>query len=263
MSVYNYGCVIDAGSSGSRIYIYKWTTNQTTNTNEFIKIHHRPIFSNEMRPGVSNLNGGIETLSELVLSAKATLHNVELSNVPIYLGATAGLRISEEADSIMTNIRSTLHESGFMFQDDNARILTGNEESMYGWIVANYLNDSLGPSSTVGALDLGGGSTQISLSTPTTTTKEDEVYPLKIGNVHYPLYTQSYLSYGADQARIRYEAEFLQESNINPCYGTGYIDEETGISGSSNWVECFESVAKLFENNFKAYRQQFSQTIFI
>lgn len=249
MSVYNYGCVIDAGSSGSRIYIYKWPTNQT-DTNEFIKIHHEPIFSNEMRPGVSNLDGGIETLVELVSSAKDALPNdVDQSNVPIYLGATAGLRLSDKADSIMANIRNTLHKSGFMFQDDYARILTGNEESMYGWIVANYLNGSLDPSSTFGALDLGGGSTQISLSVPTGTTKEDEVYPLKIGNTHYPLYTKSYLSYGADQARIRYEAEFLQQSKVNPCYGSGYIYEDTGISGTSNWDECFDSVSKLFDYN--------------
>jgi len=247
MSEYNYGCVIDAGSSGSRIYIYKWPTNQN-NTDEFIKVHHEPIFNNEKRPGVSSADGGIETLVELVTSAKDALPNVELSSVPIYLGATAGLRLSDEADSIMTNIRSTLLKSGFMFQDDYARILTGNEESMYGWIVANYLNDSLGPSSTFGALDLGGGSTQISLSVPTTTTKEDERFPLKIGNVHYPLYTQSYLSYGADQARIRYETEFLQQSNVNSCYGSGYVDD-TGISGTSNWAECFESVSKLFEHN--------------
>jgi len=248
MPAYNYGCVIDAGSSGSRIYIYRWPTNQN-NTDEFIKVLYKPIFSNEMRPSVSSLDGDIETLVELVSSAKDALPNVELSSVPIYLGATAGLRLSEEADSIMTNIRSTLHKSGFMFQDDYARILTGNEESMYGWIVANYLNDSLGPSSTFGALDLGGGSTQISLSVPTTTTKEDELYPLKIGNINYPLYTQSYLSYGADQARTRFEAEFLQQSNVNPCYGSGYTDEDTGILGTSNWDECFDSVSKLFEHN--------------
>ena len=246
---YGYGCIIDAGSSGSRIYLYRWQKGKEDDE-LFTKVYQKALHSDERSIGISS-EGGVDMLDELLSSAKDALpSNVDLHDVPIYLGATAGMRLLDEveADAIMSNIRSILHTSRFMFRDDWARIISRDEESVFGWLVANYLrgNGNLGLS-TYGALDLGGGSTQISLSVPTTlAAKRNDVYPLHIGNLNYPLYTQSYLNYGADQARKRYEEKFVPTSKVNPCYATGYTSD-TGVSGSSNWVECLENVAKLFE----------------
>ena len=270
---YGYGCIIDAGSSGSRIYLYRWPQQNnnsqqkdgddasTSTSTTFTQVEKEALFSNEMRPGVSTHDGGMETLSDLIQSAKSSLPpSIKIANVPIYLGATAGLRLVDDSQTIMSNIRKTLHTSGFLFQNEWARILSGDEESVYGWLVANYLksNGSFGDDDSdnielYGALDLGGGSTQISLSVPQTLAEKekDDLYPLQIGNLHYPLYTQSYLYYGADQARLRFEDKLPGKSTnkVNPCYATGYTNDETGISGSSNWEECFDGVATLFEHS--------------
>ena len=51
----------------------------------------------------------------------------------------------------------------FSYKSGDARIITGNEEAIYGWITLNFLKGRFSPNvniGTVGALDLGGVSTQ-------------------------------------------------------------------------------------------------------
>ena len=136
---YGYGCIIDAGSSGSRLYLYRWQKGKDDEL--FRKVDQQALHSDERSIGISS-EGGVDMLDELLSSVKGALpSNVDLHDVPIYLGATAGMRLlrTVEADAIMSNIRSILHESGFMFRDDWARIISGDEESVFGWLVANYL----------------------------------------------------------------------------------------------------------------------------
>ena len=284
---YGYGVAIDAGSSGSRIYVYRWptTNNQQerspqhhlrNNNNDavassFTKVDREAIFSEEITPGISSENGvGITLLEDLILSAKDALpQTVDISSTPIYLGATAGMRIIDstfEAD-VMSRIQIILHKSGFQFQDSWARTISGEEEGVYDWLAANYLlqlqhddeNDSDNveqqPSAVFayGALDLGGASTQISfpLASETTSSRigDSSSFPIRIDNIEYPLYTQSFLYYGVDQARLQYDTKYASQTKTNPCYPSGYIDGETNISGSSDWNECLDSVAQIFDQN--------------
>ncbi|KAL7531760.1 hypothetical protein ACHAXR_008031, partial [Thalassiosira sp. AJA248-18] len=264
-------CIIDAGSSGSRIYLYRWPNEAEADDDHRLrggggggkkstlaKVEQQAVFSDERAVGISNKEEhGIDLLDELLSSTKAALPpNVDPGDVPIYLGATAGMRLlnsESEADAIMAQIRSMLHASGFLFRDDWARTISGDEESVYGWLVANYLrNDGSFPddSMSYGALDLGGASTQISLlSSPSSPAVAlTEQFSLRIGNhLQYPVYTQSYLHYGADQARLRYDDKFASPSKVSPCYAEGYTNPDTGVVGSSKWEECFENVAKLFD----------------
>ena len=116
---YRYGAAIDAGSSGSRIYLYRWPVNklpqheQLNTSQEFTKVEREAIYTAEVTPGISDEHGiGIALLEELVTLAKEALpSNVDVSHVPIFLGATAGMRIidsSYEAD-VLSSIRSILH----------------------------------------------------------------------------------------------------------------------------------------------------------
>ena len=124
---YGYGCIIDAGSSGSRIYLYRW---QKGKEDDVTKVDQQALYSDERSIGISS-EGGVDMLNELLSSVKGALpSNVDLHHVPIYLGATAGMRLLDEveAGAIMSNIRSILHTSGFMFaRDDWARIISGDD----------------------------------------------------------------------------------------------------------------------------------------
>jgi len=270
---YGYGVAIDAGSSGSRIYVYRWPTSKT-NLDDFTKVEREAIYSEEVTPGISADNGqGIQQLQTLVNLAKLAIpSNIDISTIPIYLGATAGMRIidSNYENEVMKSIQDILSTSGFQFTNDMARTISGKEEGIYDWLVANYLyNDGNFPSlnSAYGALDLGGASTQISFpipsSMPTTSLRgssveEEESFPLRIDNVEYPLYTQSFLYYGVDQARLQYDTKFASETKTNPCYPSGYVDSELNIEGSSNWEECLSSVKQIFneQNNTNCNKEK-------
>merc|ERR1712194_105660 len=65
--------------------------------------------------------------------------------------------------------------------------------------------------------------------------------------MEYPLFTQSFLYYGVNQARMQYDIKIASFTKINPCYPTGYADPDSYIHGSSNWEECLRTVAHYFE----------------
>ena len=299
---FRYGCCIDAGSSGSRIYLYRWPgtavpqrqhrhrtdddSEALTTSSTFIKVERKAIFSQERTPGISHEGGlGIQAVQELVTLAKAALLplDVDPKYVPIYLGATAGMRIlidspnvfaNDEATETMATLRRVLHQSGFLFRDAWARTISGEEEGVYAWLVANYLKHDgtlPDPTSAYGALDLGGASTQISFlmsknltSSATTSSSSSTIlssssdyhsqqnqqqFALRIDHLEYPLFTQSLLYYGVDQARNLYDAKYASHKLHNPCYPAGYKDELSLISGSSNWEKCLKNVARLFDHN--------------
>lgn len=250
MTEYSYGCVVDAGSSGSRIFLYEWPKNGDGRTEE--------VFHEEITPGISDLEHGLAALQQLVTKAENALPQYQISarDVPIYLGATAGLRLLEPVQSeiTMTQIRDSLHKSDFMFQNNWARIISGEEEGVYDWLAINYLkNGGVLPdrsSPTFGALDLGGGSTQISFSSRGRRLLRNKgAFPLRIDDSRYLLYSRSFLHYGVDVARAKHSRHIAAtKSNAqNPCYPIGYVDEDTNLSGSSNWEECLSSVSQLFD----------------
>ena len=263
---YSYGVAIDAGSSGSRIYVYRWPTSKT-NLDDFTRVEREAIYSEEVTPGISANNGqGIQQLQTLVNLAKHAIPtNIDISTIPIYLGATAGMRIIDSSyeNEVMNSIQDILSTSGFQFTNNMARTISGKEEGIYDWLVANYLRyDGNFPTlnSAYGALDLGGASTQISFPIPSTmpstsslrgSKDDEESFPLRIDNVEYPLYTQSFLYYGVDQARLQYDTKFASETKTNPCYPSWYVDSESNIEGSSNWEECLSSIKQIFneQNN--------------
>lgn len=65
----------------------------------------------------------------------------------------------------------------------------------YGF-VGRWLNPGR---QTIGALDLGGASTQIAFETSEEVEDKDNVMELKLYGQTYRLYTQSFLCYGQDQ----------------------------------------------------------------
>ena len=109
----------------------------------------------------------------------------------------------------MENIRDYLSTVGFKFKREWARVISGEEEGVYGWLTVNKLHGRLpaqvnspvkGP--PIGALDLGGASTQITFQSI-----EDVIanlYNVKLETiVDTGVYTHSFLYFGEDQALVR------------------------------------------------------------
>ena len=105
----------------------------------------------------------------------------------------------ETAEAIMTSVRASFASSGFRFDsDDWARIISGEEEGGYGWLAANWLAGTLNGdgekalTNTIGALDLGGASTQISFR-PTSESILASYFLVSVNDLSAGIYTHSYL----------------------------------------------------------------------
>eukprot|EP00511_Aplanochytrium_stocchinoi_P003745 CAMPEP_0204840702 /NCGR_PEP_ID=MMETSP1346-20131115/38601_1 /ASSEMBLY_ACC=CAM_ASM_000771 /TAXON_ID=215587 /ORGANISM="Aplanochytrium stocchinoi, Strain GSBS06" /LENGTH=451 /DNA_ID=CAMNT_0051978269 /DNA_START=237 /DNA_END=1589 /DNA_ORIENTATION=+ len=270
----SYGIQIDAGSSGTRLHVYTWPAEH----------HYRTIYpasqlgwNVENRPGISHYGRNYsmveEKLGELLSFAKRLfkhegLSESQLKKVPIFLGATAGMRVLHpaDADSIMMNAGRVLKSSGFHFEEDWARILSGEEEGVFGWITVNYLLKRLAGHSreTVGTIDLGGASTQVTLHPPESILAN--FFPLRLSAMAHDLYTHSYLYYGNDQARNYYEKSIVikaevgklldGQSNVkdkkleNPCWPVGYSRKVEGrkVKGTGNWKACMKATDKVIRS---------------
>ncbi|KAK2162263.1 hypothetical protein LSH36_101g05001 [Paralvinella palmiformis] len=225
----SYAIIVDAGSSGSRVRLFRWTSQRSGS--------HLPqfeeFFSEKKEPGISTfrndkLSGIKPYLAELIEAAKRQIPEDKHQLSPIYLLATAGMRLLMEpkANTIMDQIRKLLSHNDycpFYFNQLQARILSGEEEGVFAWIAANYLNryfDNPVVGKSAGILELGGASTQIAFI-PDGSILADK-FPVRLAGRVYPLYVHSYLYYGQNFADL-WVKEYLHRKNreltelTNPC----------------------------------------------
>ncbi|KAK0574452.1 hypothetical protein LWI29_023924 [Acer saccharum] len=229
-----YGVVIDGGSTGTRIHVFGYWPGR----NEF----DFELGSTRVNPGLSSFaespeNAG-DSLRELVEFAKRKVPLEFWDKTEIRLMATAGLRLldSKLQGNILDSCRRFLRNSGFSFRDEWATVITGSDEGVYAWVVANYALGTLGgdPLQTTGIIELGGASAQI-------TFVSNEPMPLefsrsiKFGNITYNLYSHSFLHFGQNVAleSLResltsgdIDSESLQKGlHVDPCSPKGYSHE--------------------------------------
>lgn len=282
-----HGLMIDAGSTGSRLHVFEWEPRILRNDEDiqaavsgeklsFPGTESR--WTDRLRPGISTFStikddeelkkAIAEYLQPLLDFAKAVLHakSQYYDKFPIYLRATAGMRILDPSDRLrlLQAIRSLLATPSynpFYFVDEHARVLSGEEEAVFDWTGVNFLmgglvGESIGagtvvnPKKTHGALDLGGSSTQISFYEPNQDIMAN-LFKLQIGQAkHWNVYAHSFLFYGMNEAMDRFEARLahgqgakkrLAEGIYNPCLPGGSNKSiRTNIHFTSEGVETWE-----------------------
>uniref|UniRef100_A0A8C4DA40 nucleoside diphosphate phosphatase n=1 Tax=Dicentrarchus labrax TaxID=13489 RepID=A0A8C4DA40_DICLA len=156
-----YAVMFDAGSTGTRIHVYTFIQKEL------------PVLDNEMfhsiKPGLSAYVDSPEmaghTVKMLLKVAKKTVPRLEWKRTPVVLRATAGLRLlaAEKAQALLDQVQHVFDESPFLVPDNSVSIMNGTNEGILAWISVNFLTGHLKAQTkkTVGILDLGGGSTQI------------------------------------------------------------------------------------------------------
>uniref|UniRef100_A0A3Q3D434 nucleoside diphosphate phosphatase n=1 Tax=Hippocampus comes TaxID=109280 RepID=A0A3Q3D434_HIPCM len=192
-----YGVMFDAGSTGTRIHIYKFIQKDPVEL---------PVLDNEMyhavKPGLSAYKDNPE---ELLKIAKKTVPEEEWRRTPVVLKATAGLRLlpEDKACALLNEVRHVFHESPFYVPSNSVTIMNGTNEGMFLYI---YFFFARGILRTVGILDLGGGSTQITFLPKSKKTVESAphsyIAKFNLFNSTYQLYTHSYLGNGLYAARL-------------------------------------------------------------
>jgi golgi apyrase len=151
---------------------------------------------------------------------------------PLFLLATAGMRLLTQDQQVRV-LRETCtflkFHSHFRIDDpsdvgpcgSSVRIITGEEEGLFGWIAVNYLMDGFTAfdkdKTTYGFLDMGGASTQIAFEPSaaerarTNTTIPVRLRLLSGKDIHHEVFVTTWLGYGTNQARERYVAKAIDE----------------------------------------------------
>jgi guanosine-diphosphatase len=244
--------MIDAGSTGSRIHIYKFHNCGPSPTYEY------EVFR-MIQPGLSaytSPNTAAESLDPLLNEAMEVVPQSLRGCTPIAVKATAGLRLighKQSEDIINAVHQHILDKYPFPFPEkDGVVIMDGKDEGVYAWITVNYLLNTIRGDSPEGSLpyavlDLGGGSTQIVFEPESGDEKGDEglqegehKYELEFGGAKRVLYQHSYLGYGLKSARasVHRLVQFMDslrppKSGIsdsmrmihNPCLAQGTVKE--------------------------------------
>lgn len=249
-----YALMVDAGSTGSRIHIYKFN-----NCGPTPELEDEVFKMTEKREGGSGLSsykedyeGAARSLDVLLDTAVRTVPEEYRSCTPIAVKATAGLRMlgEEMSDRILRAVRTRL-ETVYPFavvaeEKGGVEIMGGDKEGVYAWITLNYLLGKIGGSDkspTAAVFDLGGGSTQIVFQPtfpianggmPSKMAEGDHKYDLKFGGQEFELYQHSHLGYGLMAARdathrhlmetiqkVEKDGKWLGKPILNPCIAPG------------------------------------------
>ncbi|ESQ35390.1 hypothetical protein EUTSA_v10007743mg [Eutrema salsugineum] len=242
-SSFRYSVVIDAGSSGSRAHVFRYWIESGKPVFDFGEENYASL---KLNPGLSsyadNPQGASASVAELVKFAKGRVPEGMLKKSDIRLMATAGMRLLQVnvQEQILQVTRGVLRSSGFRFRDEWASVISGSDEGMYAWVVANHALGSLGgdPLQTTGIVELGGASVQVTFVSSELVPREFS-RTITYGNVSYSLYSHSFLHYGQDAAQEEF-LESLRNSGegivTDPCTPKGYIVDKNSHKDSSGFV---------------------------
>uniref|UniRef100_A0A8C7AY55 Ectonucleoside triphosphate diphosphohydrolase 8 n=1 Tax=Neovison vison TaxID=452646 RepID=A0A8C7AY55_NEOVI len=236
-----FGVVFDAGSSHTSLFVYQWPADKENNTG----VVSQALACQVKGPGISSYASDPaqagESLEDCLAEALALVPEARRRETPVFLGATAGMRLlsqknSSQAGDILAAISRVLGRSPLDFW--GAELLAGQDEGALGWITINYILGMLvkysfsgewirpleGP--LVGALDMGGASTQITFVPGGPILDKSTQATFRLYGSEHSVYTHSYLCFGRDQMLTRLLAQLLQSSPgpliRHPCYHSGY-----------------------------------------
>ncbi|XP_067598619.1 ectonucleoside triphosphate diphosphohydrolase 8 isoform X3 [Pseudorca crassidens] len=220
-----FGIVFDAGSSHTSLFVYQWLANKENDTG----VVSQALACRAKGPGISSYASDPaqagESLQGCLEEALALIPKAKHQQTPMFLGATGGMRLlsqknSSQAEDVFAAVSQALSRSPVAFW--GAELLAGQDEGALGWVTINYVLGLLVQYSfsgewiqplegtLVGALDMGGASTQITFvpGGPILDTTTQATF--RLYGTEHSVYTHSYLCFGRDQMLNRLLAGLVQ-----------------------------------------------------
>ncbi|KAJ0004864.1 hypothetical protein NQD34_011078 [Periophthalmus magnuspinnatus] len=162
-----FGIMFDAGSTGTRVHIFKFRVDHNKSRvpellEEFFKAFSPGLSAFAEDPPQCRV-GLLQLLDFAQTKVPVQVHG----STPVFLKATAGLRLlqGDQANRLLNQVRAEFLASPFLSSDQSVSILDGSDEGISAWLTVNFLLGAVGgTTASVGTLDLGGGSTQVTFS---------------------------------------------------------------------------------------------------
>ncbi|XP_019491821.1 PREDICTED: ectonucleoside triphosphate diphosphohydrolase 7 [Hipposideros armiger] len=261
----------------------------------------------KIKPGISAMADTPEHASDylrpLLSFAAAHVPVKKHKETPLYILCTAGMRLLPERKqlAILADLVKDLPlEFDFLFSQSQAEVISGKQEGVYAWIGINFVlgrfdhedesdaeapqESATGRRRTVGILDMGGASLQIAYEVPTSTSvlppKQEEAAKVLLAEFNlgcdaqhtehvYRVYVTTFLGFGGNFARQRYEDLVLNETLsknrllgqktglspdnpfLDPCLPVGLTDvvernsQVLHVRGKGDWATCVAVLSPL------------------
>lgn len=234
-----YTVVIDAGSSGTRLFLYRVEPGPYPRVDKIAQNEFATMPSGAREDGINNFVDpanpdrerlvGPEVIEPLLDSILPDLRERDVSPaaVEVNLFATAGMRYAEGlhgAEAIYRfygRIKEAIANKGFTIGD--VRTARGAcEEGLWTWTHLNDWRHSIFTSDAapVGIIEIGGSSTQFSFPVAGAPNPEANIFPVAINGKSFSVFCRSYLGLGQDDARKAMRARAGSvESSV--CFPTG------------------------------------------
>lgn len=240
----HYAMVVDAGSTGSRLYLFSYQTDKSVPViNE--------LFVASTQPGLSSYEKqpeqAAESLKPLLDGAEQKLKSLGQSSTSVSISVlgTGGMRLlpEETQAAIYASIKQyiTLHYS--TFTPNQVGTITGKTEGIYGWLDVNYLMGTLDSRETYGNIDMGGASTQISFEAEAMLDPENEI-TMHIDGRDRVIYSKSFIGLGLEESR----KEMNQSQSSNTCYPYHYQVSAMKV-GHFNFRQCELAYEELIDRH--------------
>ena len=252
----DYALVIDAGSTGSRSFVFKYELDES---------NVRIISSTKgvkVTPGLSSFVDATEDdIKDYILpmfyAAVKIIPEDKHNTTVVYMKGTAGMRLLSRSDQsklwkMAYNCLYNHEDVPFIINSNNFGTIDGYDEAYYAVLASNYIAGSIDGNlhvventRMIGALDMGGSSSQMIFHTHTKPGK-------KVNAKDF--WMHSWLNYGVEVTREKVYAYLIKESAqknqnndpnsqrtvSNPC---GFLNNEIEfdkvvLKGSGNGTEC-------------------------
>lgn len=202
--------IIDAGSSGSRLYVYRIDKD---NKLELLFPKNAKEEKNSKGRALSKVFNHKDSVVAFV--SDMTSSYTPSSQMPLYVLATAGMRMKGQSfcDSIYSYMSPDTEYGKYKIK--GAMTISGKCEGLYAWISANYNKGVLEYSISTpekpltytkppfGIIEIGGASMQIAFA-PKTKMDDKDIVKRK----GFTIYSKSYLGGGVDQIYENYKGDY-------------------------------------------------------
>lgn len=243
---YSYGVVVDAGSTSSKVQLYRWPPH-TGDPAKLLDI--QPIqdeygfpLRKKVEPGIATFvntpDQAYRSLTPLLDFALSHIPEPRWTQTSLYVLCTAGMRLLEEEDqaTIVRHLSARVAEDyPFHIPQDAIQVISGQMEGVYSWLTVNYLLHRFDPKfhhtensvkasgdgavtvNTVGSLDMGGASFQIAFEVPLNVeAPASHSVDINLGcgvqdsRHKHRVYVNTYLGFGSNKAIKQYHKQLFQ-----------------------------------------------------
>ncbi len=213
---YSFVAVFDAGSSGTRVHIYRPLKpgGSIHAAGAVPELAPEPS-SKKVKPGLSSFAGKEDQVAAYMLPlaefiAADIKDQPHSGNCLIIFGATAGLRSVPNSAPKLLEAAKIAVAAAVPCTIGSFRVISGEEEGSYGWLSVQALSQRLPGQSNaaegyLGVLEVGGASMQVSFPlVPPQLNSAMTRFKAPFGSQSELLYSHSFLGYGLDSARRSY-----------------------------------------------------------